>query len=197
MTNYDDSLTNSEGDPAISIQYRALATETTPKALDRNVLRAARKALGNSPSGRGAAWYRPAGFVATLGLGFALFLQFSNSQFFAPTIKPGTEPDTPTEASVFQDAVDDAAISVRESSAIADESLQLSNGGANYSPVIAGSESSVYGTARLQHCNDEQIALPDQWWQCIQELRKSGRPDDADTELTYLHEIFPEFMPGE
>jgi hypothetical protein len=197
MTNYDDSLTNGENDPEISIRYRELANETAPKALDRIVLRTARKALRNSPSGWSAAWYRPAGFVATLGLSLALFLQFNHSPVFTPTTDPRGQTNSPAEASVFQDAADEAAISVRESSAIADESLQLSNAGTNYSPAITDSEVLTNGTARLQHCNDEQIALPDQWWQCIQELRKSGRRDDADVELAYLHEIFPDYMPDE
>ena len=196
MTNYDDSLTNGENDPEISIRYRALADETTPMELDKIVLRTARKALRSSPSGWSAAWYRPAGFVATLGLGLALFLQFNNSQLPAPTTDPGARANSPAAASVFQDAANDAAISIRESGAIADESLQLSNAGTNYSSAITDSEISVNSTARLQHCNDEQIALPDQWWQCIQELRISGRPDDADVELAHLHETFPEYMPA-
>ena len=196
MSNYDDSLTNSESDPEISIRYRALANETTPKELDKIVLRTARKAVRNSPSGWSAAWYRPAGVVATLGLSLALFLQFNQSQLPALPADPGARASSPAAAGVFQDAANDAAISIRESGAIADESLQLSNTGTNYSTAIAGSEISAGSAARLQHCNDEQIVLPDQWWQCIQELRKSGRPDDADVELAYLHEIFPDYMPA-
>lgn len=196
MTNYDDNLENSDNDPEVSSQYRAFASETTPKALDGIVLHVARAALRTSPSGWSGAWYRPAGIVATLGLSLALILQFNDLQIFTATTDPAARADAPQEASVFQDAADAAAISVQESGAIADESLQLSNGGANYPPAITNSEIATNGRTPLRRCNDEQIALPDQWWQCIQDLRKSGHTDDADVELAYLYETFPEYMPA-
>ena len=196
MTNNDDNLTNGEYDPEISAEYRALATETTPNKLDTIVLRAASKAVkSGSSTSWGATWYRPVTFVATLGLSLALLLELSEVQVFAPPADPWIQADAPRETNVFQDAADNAAISVRESGAVADESLQLSNPGANSARVITNPAMPGNATTGMQYCSDEQLALPETWWQCIQELREAGRLAAAESELENLHETFPQYIP--
>ena len=192
MINNSDKLPNEEHDQEVSTQYRALANESTPKALDRMVLRSARKAVDSSRSaGWETSWYRPATFLATLGLSLALLLEISDFQVFDPpadvTLQPG--------ANVFQDAADNAARSVREVDATADESLQLSNGGTNEPDAIT----TILPTSSAtdgQHCSDEQLALPETWWQCIQKLREAGLQAAAETELVNLHKAFPQYMPA-
>jgi len=46
-------------------------------------------------------------------------------------------------------------------------------------------------------CTDEQRAELVKWWQCIEELEKSGQPKIADRELEYLQAEFPDFTPPE
>ncbi len=192
MTNKGDKLPNEEHDPEVSARYRALANETTPETLDRMILRSAHKAVDNSRfSGWGTSWYRPATFLATLGLSLALLLEISDFQVFDPppdvTLQPG--------ANVFQDAADNAARNVREVDANADESLQLSNGSKNEPDAITTTLPTSSATDG-QHCSDEQLALPETWWQCIQELRETGLQAAAESELANLHKTFPQYMPA-
>lgn len=46
-------------------------------------------------------------------------------------------------------------------------------------------------------CTDEQRAELVKWWQCIEELEKSGQPKIADRELEYLLTEFPDFIAPE
>ena len=46
-------------------------------------------------------------------------------------------------------------------------------------------------------CTDEQRSELVKWWQCIEELGKSGQPKIADRELEYLLTEFPDFTPPE
>ncbi len=197
MTDNDESLANDEHDPEVSAQYRALATETTPNKLDKAVLRAASKAVKSKNStGWSTTWYRPVTFVATLGLSLALLLELSEFQLFDPPPDFGIQADAPPDANVFQDAVDSAATSVREVDATADESLQLSNPATGSTEVITNPDLPANVAAGVQHCSDEQMALPEKWWQCIQELREAGRGAAAESELANLQKSFPQYMPA-
>lgn len=197
MKDNDDSLANSEHDPEVSAEYRTLADETTPGKLDKIVLRAAAKAVkNNSSTGWGVTWYRPVTFVATLGLSLALLLELSDSQFFDPPPDFGIEADVPPDVNVFQDAANSTAITVREVDATADESLQLSSPGAGSTEVNSDPDLPANTAAGVRYCSDEQMALPEKWWQCIQELRKAGRGAAAESELANLRESFPQYMPA-
>lgn len=193
----DDSLANDEHDPEVSAQYRALATETTPNKLDKVVLRAASKAVKRKRStGWNATWYRPLTFVATLGLSLALLLELSEFRLFDPPPDLRIQADAPPDANVFQDAADSAALSVRAADATADESLQLSNPAAGSTEAIRNPDLPAYAAAGVRHCSDEQMALPEKWWQCIQELREAGRGAAAESELANLQISFPQYMPA-
>ena len=196
MTNNSDKLPNEVHDPEVSSQYRALAHESTPKSLDRMVMRFARKAVDNSKSaGWGNSWYRPATFLATLGLSLALLLEITDFQVFDPPADVTFQQDSRPDTNNFQDAADNAARNVREVDATADESLQLSNGSANEPEAITTALPKNSATA-VQHCSDEQLALPETWWQCIRELREAGLQAAAESELSNLHRAFPQYMPA-
>jgi len=197
MTNNDDMQPNLEHDPEVSAQYRDLAKEAVPQELDKIVLRAARKAASkNGSAGWGVSWYRPATFVATLGLCLALLLEIGDFQIFDPPPDLSIQQDTPPDSNVFQDAADSAARSVREVDAAADESLQLSNGD-SYDPEASIATPPASTTDSGQHCSEEQLATPKTWWQCIQELREAGLHAAAESELENLHKAFPQYVPAE
>jgi hypothetical protein len=197
MKNKDDMQTNLEHDPEVSAQYGELAKEAAPKELDKIVLRAARKAASKSRSASwGVSWYRPATFVATLGLCLALLLEIGDFQVFGPPPDLSIQQDTPPDSNVFQNAADSAARSVREVDAAADESLQLSNGD-SYNPEASIDTLPASTTDGGQQCNKEQLATPETWWQCIQELREAGLHAAAESELENLHKAFPQYMPAE
>ena len=159
-------------------------------------MRFARKAVDNSKSaGWGSSWYRPATYLATLGLSLALLLEINDLQVFNPTAEVTFQQGTQSDANIFQDAADNAARSVREVDATADESLQLSNGRADDPEAITTTRPKS-SAADLQHCSDEQLALPETWWQCIQELRETGLQAAAESELANLHKTFPQYMPA-
>lgn len=196
MTNNDDMQPNLEHDAEVSARYRELANEAAPQELDKIVLRAARKAASNSGSaGWGVSWYRPATFLATLGLCLALLLEIGDFQVFGPPPDLSIQQDTPPDSNVFQDAADSAARSVREVDAAADESLQLSNGD-SYEPEASIATLPASTTDGGQHCSEEQLATPETWWQCIQELREAGLHAAAEAELENLHKAFPQYMPA-
>lgn len=196
MTNNNGNLSNEEHDPEVSSQYRALANESAPKSLDRMVLQSARKAVDNSKSSVwGTSWYRPATFLATLGLSLALLLEITEFQVFDPAADVTFQQETHPDTNVFQGAADNAARSVREVDATADESLQLSNGSTNENDAITTTLPANSATG-VQHCSDEQLALPESWWQCIQELREAGLHAAAESELANLHKVFPQYMPA-
>ena len=197
MTNNDENLPNDESDPEVSTRYRALAKETTPGRLDKIVLRAASKAVRrDKPAGWGASWYRPATFVATLGLSFALLLEISEFQFFDSPPDLTIQAEAPPDGNVFRDAADSTAIIVREVDATADEALQLSNPEASSTDGITNPALSTGATAALQHCSDEQMALPETWWRCVQKLQESGHGAAAASELAKLQESFPQYVPA-
>lgn len=197
MTNNDDSPPYDENDPEVSAQYRALAKETTPNKLDKIVLRAASKAArSDSPTGWAATWYRPATFVATLGLCLALLLEISEFQFFDPPPDSWIQADVPPDANVFQDAADSAAISVREVDATADESLQLSNPETSSTEATSIPALPASAATAVHHCSDKQMAQPEKWWQCIQELRDAGHGAAAESELELLQKAFPQYVPA-
>jgi len=51
--------------------------------------------------------------------------------------------------------------------------------------------------ATAGQCTGEQRSVVDAWWQCIEELRRSGLATAARTELDGLKQQFPEFEPPE
>ena len=44
-------------------------------------------------------------------------------------------------------------------------------------------------------CSDEQRSTPEDWWLCIDRLRRSGQAEAAELELEQLQKSFPDFPP--
>lgn len=77
--NHDPHL-SAETDDEVSAAYRAVAGESAPPHLDRQVLRQAKAAAGSRWFEKYSfSFFRPAAFVATLGLSLAIVLQISDA----------------------------------------------------------------------------------------------------------------------
>ena len=86
--NHDPHL-SAETDDEVSAAYRAVAGESAPPHLDRQVLRQAKDAAGSRWFEKYSfSFFRPAAFVATLGLSLAIVLQISDTWLAEETNKP-------------------------------------------------------------------------------------------------------------
>jgi hypothetical protein len=86
--NHDPHL-SAETDNEVSAAYRAVAAESAPPHLDRQVLRQAKDAAGSRWFEKYSfSFFRPAAFVATLGLSLAIVLQISDAWLAEETNKP-------------------------------------------------------------------------------------------------------------
>ena len=80
---------NRDGDKLVSERYRELSSERTPPHLDQRVLRMAASEQRRSGTGRlpFATWMKPAAWAATIGLSFAIVLEFVR----LPTVSEGID----------------------------------------------------------------------------------------------------------
>ena len=86
--NHDPHL-SAETDNEVSAAYRAVAAESAPPHLDRQVLRQAKDAAGSRWFEKYSfSFFRPAAFVATLGLSLSIVLQISDAWLAEETNKP-------------------------------------------------------------------------------------------------------------
>ena len=84
-----DPHLSAETDDEVSAAYRAVAGESAPPHLDRQVLRQAKTAAGSRWFGKYSfSFFRPAAFIATLGLSLAIVLQISDTWLAEETNKP-------------------------------------------------------------------------------------------------------------
>ena len=84
-----DPHLSAETDDEVSAAYRAVAGESAPPHLDRQVLRQAKDAAGSRWFEKYSfSFFRPAAFVATLGLSLAIVLQISDTWLAEETNKP-------------------------------------------------------------------------------------------------------------
>lgn len=189
--------------PDLSTAYRTVAIERTPPALDRAVLalakQEARVSAGSDWLNR---WYRPAAFVATVGLSFALILELSEMS------KPGL-PDSDVDSSInrvapisespFQGAADATAQQLRRLEIDANSSMSESPPSMNEPGMPANSSGSDTGSLlpATDSCSDEQRASTASWWACIEELEKQGLTQAAERELQSLLRDFPGFSQPE
>ncbi len=84
----DNNLRSADGDPVISAQYRAIATERTPEAVDATVLQMAEAATKTGLGRFTAFWLRPMAFVAPLALSLAVVLELTSNQYPEPVGNP-------------------------------------------------------------------------------------------------------------
>lgn len=185
-----------EVDPTLSGQYRRLADESVPGALDRAVLRTARnEARKNTTAGWQPAWFRPATTIAMIALSLALILEFNDANILTPPFLTGDQ-TLPLEnpANVFRDAADVAAEQIREAEAAASSEMQ--NPGSDAESTVATDP--VIGETTLLpvdlRCSADQRATMATWWQCIESLESRGASTAAERELRALVTAFPGFV---
>jgi hypothetical protein len=195
-------MSNDDGqarDPGLSTAYRAVANERTPPALDREVLLLAKQEVRVSAGSDWLSrWYRPAVFVATVGLSFALILELSETSMLGP---PASDVDSsmndvaPVTESPFQDAANATAEQVRQLEMDANSSISESPPSMNESAVPANPSRSDTGSLlpATDSCSDEQRADTASWWACIEELENQGLTQAAERELQSLLQEFPGF----
>jgi len=187
------------GDPGLSTTYRAIANERTPSALDREVLSLARQEVRVSAGSDWISrWYRPAVFVATVGLSFALILEVSEISMPGP---PASDVDSsmngvaPVTKSQFQDAADATAQQMRQLEVDTNSSMSESPPSMNEFAAPANSSQSDTGSLlpATDSCSDEQRADMASWWACIEGLESQGLTQAAERELQSLLREFPGF----
>jgi len=183
--NKSNNLPSLENDPLVSAEYRALSTEQTPTALDEVVLEQARAAAKNSwsqifPS----LWFRPIAFTATLGLTLMLLLELTTTPESQPII------DTDTNVGRLQPNV---PISNEHTSPRFSQPRK--NKKPRFEKVEAFSTSAITSYIAARSCTEEQMVDAPKWWQCITELKETGRNDEAKVELDFFKAVYPEFEP--
>lgn len=175
--------------------YRNIATEQAPPALDREILRMARRgAKANAVTNWISARLRPLTFVVTAGLSLALIVQLSNS----PTIDvPGPsqlrdETISQLPGSAFEHAARETAEQIRRLEAESD--APMPRDGAGMTPA-ASAEPAERGSLlpAEDRCTETQRADSGAWWQCIRDMERRGLTEAAERELRALLEAFPQF----
>jgi len=196
----DDSKTTNEVDHEVASAYRGLAIESAPDNLDRSVLRSARKEV-QSEDGRywRAAWYRPAAFVATVGLSLALLLQLGDVALFGPPVDgadPALKGVTPVSENAFHEAAEVSAGQLRQIEAEANASMSSSAPDmSDPIPAVAADRNDAGTLLQAdEYCSDQQKTSSSGWWRCIQELEKGGQSQAAERELQELLRAFPRFI---
>ena len=200
--------TDARADALVSQAYRDLADERTPEHLDRTILRAAAKAARPRYS-RFIAWTRPMAWAATIMLSVALVLEVTNSPSpgvvsFDETI--GTFEVQSPEA----DAKDDGPVDSPEESVVPVSELtkKQSSDMRQKAAAIAEQEiapqqpeareraellSDAAFSAPVTDCNQDAVATPQAWLECIVALEDADRDDAAREQRALLAEAFPDF----
>jgi hypothetical protein len=202
--------TDTGADALVSQAYRDLADERTPEHLDRTILRAAAKAARPRYS-RFIAWTRPMAWAATIMLSVALVLEVTNSPSpgvvsFDETI--GTFEVQSPEA----DAKDDGPVDSPEESVVPVSELtkKQSSDMRQKAAAIAEQEiapqqpaarerdeflSTAAFSAAVADCDEDVVATPQTWLECIVALEDADRDDAAREQRALLAEAFPDFDP--
>jgi hypothetical protein len=200
--------TDARADALVSQAYRDLADERTPEHLDRTILRAAAKAARPRYS-RFIAWTRPMAWAATVMLSVALVLEVTNSPSpgvvsFDETI--GTFEVQSPEA----DAKDDGPVDSPEESVVPASELtkKQSSDMRQKAAAIAEQEiapqqpeareraellSDAAFSAPVADCDQDAVATPQTWLECIVALEDADRDDAAREQRALLAAAFPDF----
>lgn len=200
--------TDARADALVSQAYRDFADERTPEHLDRTILRAAAKAARPRYS-RFIAWTRPMAWAATVMLSVALVLEVTNSP--SPGVVSVDETIGTFEVqSPEADAKDDGpADSPQESVVPASElTKKQSSDMRQKAAAIAEQEiapqqpeareraellSDAAFSAPVTDCNQDAVATPQAWLECIVALEDADRDDAAREQRALLAEAFPDF----
>jgi hypothetical protein len=197
MSQHNDRDIDSQIDPMVSDQVRALADETTPNDLDRAVMREAKQALrADNRRGSFGAWFRPVAFMATIGLSLAIILDLTDRSIFAPESGPsvGLRP-TGTLDELKRQEKSSAGDAFTAESQKARERLQDLE--VNYDASTPEPSMDAVLQTPPAECSDVEKSAAQTWWQCIESLREAGQLEAANWQLENLRNEFSEFVPPE
>jgi len=209
---------DARADTLVSQAYRDLANERTPEHLDRTVLRAAAKEARPRYS-RFIAWTRPMAWAATVMLSVALVLEVTNAP--SPGVVPIDDAISTFEVqSPEADAEDDRPVDSLEESvvpaserakkqrndmrqkatAFAEQEIepQRPAGPAVTEPEFPAGRSLAAAaafSAPVADCDEDAVATPQTWIECIVALENAGRDEAAREQRALLAEAFPDFDP--
>jgi len=212
----DRNQSDATTDTFVSQAYRDLANERTPEHLDRTVLRAAAKEARPRYS-KFIAWTRPTAWAATVMLSVALVLEVTNAP--SPGVASFDETISASEVrSPEADAKDDRPVdSIEESVVPASERVkkqrndmrqkataepetepQQPAGPAVMEQELAAGRSLAAAdafSAPVADCDEDAVATPQTWFECIVALENAGRDEAAREQRALLAEAFPDFDP--
>lgn len=197
MNQHNDMDIDSQVDPMVSDQLRALADETTPNDLDRAVMREAKRALSaDNRRGSFGAWFRPVAFMATIGLSLVIILDLTDRSIFAPDPDPSVElRSTATLNELKRREKLSAGDAFTAKSEKAREHLQDLE--VDYDASAPQPSTDAVLQTPPAECSDVEKSAAQTWWQCIESLREAGQLEAANRQLENLRNQFPEFVPPE
>lgn len=200
--------TDARADALVSQAYRDFADERTPEHLDRTILRAAAKAARPRYS-RFIAWTRPMAWAATIMLSVALVLEVTNSP--SPGVVSVDETIGTFEVqSPEADAKDDGPADSPEESVVPASELTKKQRSDMRQKAAAIAEQEIAPqqpeareraellsdaafSAPVTDCNQDAVATPQAWLECIVALEDADRDDAAREQRALLAEAFPDF----
>lgn len=194
---------DARADALVSQAYRDLEDERTPEHLDRTILKTAAKEARPRYS-RFIAWTRPMAWAATVMLSVALVLEVTNSP--SPGVVSFDETIGKFEVqSPEADAKDDGPVESLEESVVPASELtkKQSNDMRQKATATAEQEfaagrslaSAAAVSAPVADCDEDAVATPQTWLECIVALESAGMDDAAGEQRILLAEAFPEFDP--
>jgi len=193
--------------------YRAVSSETTPPALDRRILASART------SRIGMVTMRPLALAAVLVIGIGLALEYatfsqaiddaaSGEGDMAPdTVLPSKDGSAPRSApagswdrrAVSPASSNGSTMSVptpngEEFNAVLERlenTRRTSNRSADDRLHLEGTRAEARQSPR--ECDETRTTDAASWYACILELRRSGRQEAAEQEMSLLRSAYPDF----
>ena len=101
----------------------------------------------------------------------------------------------------FAKMVEDNSNRMKEQTAVTETAIQSLQQTRPAEEVQAGRTAAFSASAvvsdiaiiPLRACDAQQLADPRKWWQCIAELEKAGRQEEAKAELDLFNDAYPEF----
>ena len=204
-------------DDKVSRAYREAARERTPTRLDAAVLDTARRGQRRSYS-TSIRWLRPMAWAATIGLSLAIVIELSQvpepdlvfdnlgepAREAIPADAPveGVQPDAPLKrdrmhtppaqktpgiAPMAPPDVQNSLEQLKSAPAALDEADTAIVLDADLEPHTIGATG-----APARACNGAVVLSPESWLECIEDLERQGRSDEADEERRLLAEAFPD-----
>ncbi|MGA7985440.1 MAG: hypothetical protein WCA01_09715 [Burkholderiales bacterium] len=174
-------------DDKVAERYRALGREEPPPELDVRILDAARRAAQSRSGRRG--WMLPASIAAVIVLSVGVALQVQRERSDVTD-----QPATPAEAG--KASVPAAPAAAESVSPPAPASAPSASGGVVRAPALERKlqELPARPAAQPGRLSRQSVeASPEQWLTQIAELRREGRDDEADRQLSEFRRRFPDY----